>query len=231
MASRVDGTQKLQLTSTVPKYAGMPRWSPDGKQIVFFGGDPDTPLPVCDFRRWRHASLACGGGIPSGKPELDAGRQFYRIRRQERWRATGIVKMIEHNTSQVTAVPDSKALFAPVASPDGRYIAGASIDGQTLWLFDFSTGKWSELLKTNVGSTNWSADSKYIYFDTGLSENPAFYRVRVADRKLERLADLKGFRRVVSGLLPWSGVTPDGAPLLLRDISSQEVYALDFEAP
>jgi len=56
-------------------------------------------------------------------------------------------------------------------------------------------------------------------------------RVRVADRKLERLADLKGFRRVVSGWLPWSGVTPDGAPLLLRDISSQEVYALDFEAP
>ena len=56
-------------------------------------------------------------------------------------------------------------------------------------------------------------------------------RVRVADRKLERLADLKGFRRVVSGWLPWSGVTPDGAPLLLRDISLQEVYALDFEAP
>jgi len=26
-------------------------------------------------------------------------------------------------------------------------------------------------------------------------------------------------------------VTPDGAPLLPRDISSQEVYALDFEAP
>jgi serine/threonine protein kinase len=94
-----------------------------------------------------------------------------------------------------------------------------------------SAGKWSKLLKTNVGCTNWSADSKYIYFDTGLSENPAFYRVRVADRKLERLDDLKGFRRVVPGWLPWSGVTPDGAPLLLRDISSQEVYALDFEAP
>jgi Tol biopolymer transport system component len=144
---------------------------------------------------------------------------------------TGIVKIMNITTSQVTAVPDSKPLFAPVASPGGRYIAGASIDGQTLWLFDFSTGKWSELLKTNAGSTNWSGDSKYIYFDTGLSENPGFYRVRVADRKLERLADLKGFRRVVSGLLPWSGVTPDGAPLLLRDISSQEVYALDFEAP
>ena len=55
--------------------------------------------------------------------------------------------------------------------------------------------------------------------------------MRVSDRNLERLADLKGFRRVVFGGFPWSGVTPDGVPLLLRDISSQEVYALDFDAP
>jgi len=27
------------------------------------------------------------------------------------------------------------------------------------------------------------------------------------------------------------GLPPDGSPLLLRDIGSQEVYALDFEAP
>jgi len=64
-----------------------------------------------------------------------------------------------------------------------------------------------------------------------LSEGPAFYRVRIADRKVERLANLKGFRRVVFGGFPWSGITPDGAPLLLRDTSSQEVYALDFESP
>jgi len=27
------------------------------------------------------------------------------------------------------------------------------------------------------------------------------------------------------------GLAPDGSPLPLRDIGSQEVYALDFEAP
>jgi Tol biopolymer transport system component len=143
----------------------------------------------------------------------------------------GVLKMVNMNTLQVTAIPESKDLVAPGTSPDGRYLAGSSIDGKTLFLFDFSTSKWSELLKTNVGWTSWSKDSKYIDFDTGLGENPAVYRVRVADRKVERIADLKGFRRVVFGWIPWSGVTPDGAPLLLRDISSQEVYALDFEAP
>jgi serine/threonine protein kinase/Tol biopolymer transport system component len=230
--SRVDGTQKLQLTSTVPMYAGMPRWSPDGKQIVFFGEDPDHPTHLYVISAdGGTPRLLAAGELQAVSPSWMADGNSIVFVARKGGETTGIVKMMNITTSQVTAVPDSKALFAPVASPDGRYIAGASIDGQTLWLFDFSTGKWSELLKTNAGSTNWSADSKYIYFDTGLSENPGFYRVRVADRKLERLADLKGFRRVVSGLLPWSGVTPDGAPLLLRDISSQEVYALDFEAP
>jgi Tol biopolymer transport system component len=141
------------------------------------------------------------------------------------------VKMVDTTTLQVTVISDSKNLTAPVVSPDGRHIAGPSVDSQKLLLYDFGSRTWSELLKMNVGCTNWSQDSKYIYFDTGLSEDPAFYRVRVADKKLERMADLKGFRRVVFGWLPWSGVTPDGAPLLLRDISSQEVYALDFETP
>ncbi len=230
--SRVDGTQKLQLTSTVPMYANLPRWSPDGKQIAFFGGDPEHPprlylvsadggtprlLPAGEFQAVSPSWMPDGNSLVF----LDAKDSGER----------GIVMMVNINTLQVTAVPDSKGLFAPVTSPNGRYIAGASIDGQALRLFDFSTRKWSELLKTNVGSTNWSTDSKYIYFDTGLSESPAFYRVRIADRNLERLADLKGFRRVVFGWLPWSGVTPDGAPLLLRDTSSQEVYALDFEIP
>ena len=83
----------------------------------------------------------------------------------------------------------------------------------------------------DVGTPSWSRDGKYIYFDTGLSEKPAFYRVRISDRKVERLVDLKGFRNVVFAALPWSGITPDGEPLLLRDVSTQEVYALDFQEP
>jgi hypothetical protein len=83
----------------------------------------------------------------------------------------------------------------------------------------------------NVGFTEWSKDSKYIYFDTGLSPDPVFYRVRVLDRKVARVASLKGLRRVIFAWTPWSGLTPDGSPLVLRDTSSQEVYALDFRRP
>jgi hypothetical protein len=29
----------------------------------------------------------------------------------------------------------------------------------------------------------------------------------------------------------WTGLTPDDSPLLLRNVGSEEIYALDWEAP
>ncbi len=48
---------------------------------------------------------------------------------------------------------------------------------------------------------------------------------------MERVASLKNFRRVAWGNLPWFGLTPNGDPLVMHDVGSQEVYALDFEEP
>jgi hypothetical protein len=30
---------------------------------------------------------------------------------------------------------------------------------------------------------------------------------------------------------PWTGLAPDGSPLIQRDASFNEIYALDWEAP
>ena len=100
-----------------------------------------------------------------------------------------------------------------------------------MMLFDFGKQRWSELVKASIGYKQWSQDSKYVYFDTGYGDDPAFFRVRVADRKLERMVSLKNLRRVVAPFVSWSGLTPDGSPLLMRDTGTQEVYALDFEEP
>ena len=77
----------------------------------------------------------------------------------------------------------------------------------------------------------WSANSKYIYFDNGLSPEPAIYRMRIADQKVEQVASLRNFRRAIWGNLPWFGLSPKDEPLVLRDVGTQEVYALDFEEP
>jgi len=66
------------------------------------------------------------------------------------------------------------------------------------------------------------------YFDiTG--DSPAFYRVRVDDPKLDRLVKLTNIRR--AGAWGWTGLASDDAPLLLRDVGSEEIYALDWQVP
>jgi len=44
--SRPDGSERLQLTST-PMEAHLPRWSPDGKRLVFVAQTPDDPQLSC----------------------------------------------------------------------------------------------------------------------------------------------------------------------------------------
>ncbi len=231
--SRADGSQKLQLTSTVPQSAFLPQWSPDGRQIAFSGSNNNqtSSLYVIAADGGTPRSLPVAKNNAFGETWMPDGSTLAFYDTEDVGGGEGFVKTVDLKTLNVSTVAKATGMVYAVTSPDGRYIAASTIDGQRLMLFDFSKGQWSGLLKTEVGRTTWSDDSKYIYFDTGLSDDPAFYRVRVADRKLERLADLKGFRRTVLFGLPWSGITPDGSPLLLRDISSQEVYALDFEAP
>jgi hypothetical protein len=52
-------------------------------------------------------------------------------------------------------------------------------------------------------------------------------RVRISDRKLETVLDLKRVDRLAIGsFVTWSGLAPDGSILLARDISAHEIYSL-----
>jgi Tol biopolymer transport system component len=188
--SRIDGSQKLQLTSRAKGYADSPQWSPDGKQIAFVGGDNKGGLYLVSVEGGEPRSFSVADSDVFGPSWIPDGNSI--IFGDYTPSTPGTIKRVDLKTLQVATIPDSKGMFTPQCSPDGRYIAVSSRDGQKLMLFDFTAQKWLELLKTNVGYVNWSTDSKYIYFDTGLGSSPAFDRVRVADRKVERVADMKG---------------------------------------
>jgi len=96
-------------------------------------------------------------------------------------------------------------------------------------LFDFAAQRWEEIAKVFGGFPNWSETGDYVYF-LRYEEPWSVMRVRIRDRKLERVADLKNFRE--TGYYgSWLGMAPDDSPLLLRDTGTQEIYALDWEAP
>ncbi len=100
-------------------------------------------------------------------------------------------------------------------------------------LFDMKTQKWTELTQTRAPHPVWSHDGKYVYFDYAAEGEPALYRVQIKDHKLERVISLKDVKRPPSGPHPgsWTGLAPDDSPLALRDISTFEIYALDWQLP
>ena len=56
--------------------------------------------------------------------------------------------------------------------------------------------------------------------------------MHVKDRKVERILSLKDVKRPTSGSFgSWTGLTPDDAPLALRDISTFEIYAFEWQLP
>jgi len=139
------------------------------------------------------------------------------------------IRILDVRTNQISTVPGSKGLYSSRWSPDGRYLAAMPFASRSLMLFDFATQKWEEIAKISLGFPNWSKNSDYVYF-LHEENQPSVMRVRIRDRKIERVADLKNFRQAGFWSV-WLGMAPDDSPLLLRDIGTQEIYALDWQAP
>ena len=227
---RIDGSEKLQLTSG-PLSVGIGRWSPDGRQLAFSASAPGTaghlylvPAEGGTVRELnvRKDNVTAVNWSPDGSSILFSDTINP---------GASTMHSVDLKTMTATSIPGLENVVGPVRSPDGRYLAATTVLGDTLLLFEFATRKWSDLAKTTVGDLSWSSDSKFIYFDNGYSSQPAVYRIRLADRKVEQIANLQDFRRVVTPWSTWLGVTPEGDILLMRDTGSQEVYALDLDVP
>jgi Tol biopolymer transport system component len=227
---RTDGSNRLQLTYP-PVEAHLPRWSPDGKQIAFVASRGD---------RWELFLISAQGGTPQellsqnnanvADPVFSAdGAQLAFGPLSGR----GVIDLVDLKTRRVSPLPGSEGLFSPRWSPDGHYLAALAGDSLKVLFFDFKEQKWSEPIAENaaIGFPTWSRDSMYLYFDEG-GADPTFRRLKVGAKRSEALFSLKGMPQFLSNMVgTWSGLAPDGSPLFTRDISTQEIYALDVEFP
>ena len=229
--SKVDGSEPLQLTSSA-MLAALPRWSPDGKQIVYMGRSGNT--------NWRAYLVSPGTGDlreliagadygfdPAFSPD---GKSVILTLNDSVNEGSGI-NIFDLQTHQLRQLPEGNKYFSPRWSPDGKYIAAITPDSQKLMLFDVAAKSWSELAALPIGYPSWSHDGKYLYFDTTLTDDPAFYRIRIADRQLERLLSLQGIHRLQSEFGSWTGLGPDDSLLMARFSGTEEIYALDWNEP
>jgi Tol biopolymer transport system component len=230
--SRVDGSDRLQLT--LPQLsAALPRWSPDGQRIAFMGAAPDEP--------WKLRLVAADGGpspplLPGDRSEVDPswspdGRALAfgsAIGEQAPDRPVTI-HLLDLDTRRVSLVEGSEGLFSPRWSPDGRYLAAVSGDSLRLMLFEFASGQWRELLaeKLLVAYPSWSRDSKSLFVSSG----SVGLRLGITDGRREEVASFEVLRRAPGPFSEWVGQAPDGSVLTLRDVSVQEIYALELEGP
>ena len=227
-----DGANRVQLAGG-PDYVYNPRWSPDSKQILFSsdafdqlhssihlvsadGGNPQGLLPGDG------TAMTDPNWSPDGKQVLFSYGAFASPK--------GDLRILDRGSGQLTAVPDSSGMFSPRWSPDGRFILAlwADYSHRGLPVFDFTTKKWSTVrLNGDVSFPSFSRDSQYIYF-LRIGRDQGVIRIPVIGGKEERVID--GADWHITGSLGYSmTLDPTDAPLVLRDIGSDDIYALTLE--
>ena len=228
--SRMDGSDKMQLTFP-PVRAYAPRWSPDGSKIVF--------MDAQFYRPWKSRLLSSSGGSPEllvqggtddadGDPTWTPDGKSVVFGKFDANHNVAIYRL-DLKTRKVSPIPDSDGIYSPRVSPDGRYISALAKDTTKLMLFDASTNRWSSLVEgEHVGYNEWSPDGKYVYMRETRGGAGELVRVRIKDLVLEHVLSFKDFPQPNDLFTAWIGLAPDGAPLLMRDRSVQEIYALDL---
>jgi hypothetical protein len=237
--SRSDGSQPLQLTGA-PLRAAVPRWSPDGRRIVFAGAAPGEPLTLWLVSPEGGEPQPLGGwptGLVKEGPTdlwdpcwlLDGRTLVYSM--QWSWFA-GLFRM-DVETKKVTLVPGGEDLQFPKCGPQGQILAVFRPRGQglqqglrVLWP---GREQWEDVGPLDWHWPDWSRDGQSI-----IGLNPAsqwIERRSLRTRRVERLADTADRRlESVNGLL-WMGLDAHDAPLVVEDQSTSDLYALDWEAP
>lgn len=224
--SRIDGSDRRQLTFT-PFAAVMPSWSPDGRTLAFTGREEVD-------RHWQIYLVSVDGANP--QPVTAEGHDQF----LGSWSpdgsflavggiatdATTSVRLIELASRKVTTLPESAGYVAPTFSPDGKHVYAGAINPKRLMDFDLGMGRWSEIFRGTFKYWAFSHDFRFLYFDRGLGGNPGIYRVPMAGGGIEKVASLEHVRRTMGLWGPWFDLGPDDSPILLRNISSQQIYAL-----
>ena len=231
-----DGSNPVQLTDP-PVYPKTVQWSPDGTQITYTDepakySNPETYVISSEGGKAQrllsevNEPMMDANWSPDGRKIVFSNSNFI----------DGIdnsksdIRVLDLASHQVTTLPGSEGMSSPRWSPNGRFIAVlSSASGEDPRVYDLVTKKWSVLKIGSSDWPSWSHDSRSIYFLNGANgKDPSVVRVSIQTGKIEKVIDLKGFQW--SGWFGfWFGLDPTDAPLLLRNVGTEDIYALTLD--
>jgi Tol biopolymer transport system component len=206
-------------------------WSPDGSKIAFSAA-PAAGEPS------RIYVVPAEGGVPQQLTGPESGMQGDV---GPTWSADGAslafggpwgvpvaersIHVVDVNTKHISELPGSEGMWSPRWSPDGRFLAGLrGTRESTLVLYDPGTRKQTEVSSLSAGAPTWSWDGEYLFFASDMW----VWRVRMRDRKMERVADLRSVHAAGWG---WFATAPNNSFLTAREAGTEGIFAFDWEAP
>jgi Tol biopolymer transport system component/DNA-binding winged helix-turn-helix (wHTH) protein len=232
--SRIDGSDKLLLTAP-PVHAIRPRWSPDGRQILFIGrlrGDRYSAYIVSadggalhaviendpfyrDYADWSpdQKSVIVGVSLSGSTPEHG-------------------ITLVDLETHRASVIPGSEGMIAPRWSPHGDYIAAASTDFKKAFLFDMRSQEWKQVVvAAQIWKFEWERDGSHVFYQDVRDAFQPLFRLDPVTGKTERIADCSKFLSEGALRCTLEGVAPDGALVVSVLASWANVYAFDIELP
>jgi Tol biopolymer transport system component/DNA-binding winged helix-turn-helix (wHTH) protein len=229
--SRVDGSERLQLTAP-PADALRPRWSRDGKQILFI-----RRLPKQYYSAY---TVPAQGGAPQPVLEHDP---FYReyvdwspdgesvvIGVQPGMYPDAGITVVNLRTHRVSELRGSKGLRTPRWSRDGRYLAATSEDKKTVFLFDARLQQWKQ-----VGTASFmykiERDSSDLYYQDSRDPGQTVFRIDARTGKTERVFDCTKLLRDGAMRCAFEGRAPDGSFVFSVGSSWADLFAFEVELP
>lgn len=234
-----DGSERLVLTSLpLTRYPGNPKWSPDGKEIVFEGttasGVRGLFLVSSEGGTPRELSPDVHNQLdPSWSPDARLVA-FSREENSSASRSTSFtIQILDLSTNRLSLLPGSLGLRAPAWSPDGRFIAAVTENLDKLMLLNLRTRQWTPLAEATVlnGQLAWAKDGNSLYYQDLLAANEPIYRFRLSDHKREVMESFESLLRGGVQRVFFIGFAPDDSPVLSLDRNTADIYALEVDFP
>ncbi len=206
--SAVDGSQRLELTTETSNYV-LPRFSPDGKQIAFMRTLPGQDTRICVIpsdggapKEVTTAAFGLGGDwdptwSPDGKEIAFSDSSFVR--------GVDLNKRMIHVVTLSTGRVRTLMVRRECGPRDGRRRAVlllVFLSPRAVVLYDLQKERQVQISDLHGSYPNWSPDGRFVYFAVE-GEDPAWWRVRIADGRPEKVKRLTRFsqwsRRLVHG--------------------------------
>jgi hypothetical protein len=230
---RRDGRDRMPLTSPALR-AFMPSWSPDGSKIAFIGG-----LTPKEGRGSLRLVSANGGSIEVlAKPDRGASFFWDPCFLSDRTLlfsnlfvdSPGIHK-VDLQTRAVSLLEGAEKFFYPKCGPQGQVLASRIVPGiedhlMVSWPFD---ARWEDLGAFRLAFPTWTREGQsFCGLDVEANRIECYSFAR---HRLEARAEIGDMPLLSLFEAPWMGLDADDSPMVMRDRSTRDIYALEWEAP